>query len=160
MDIGTIALKSVQRRQFQNGDLREAWAESYPQLFDELDLAQARNQPQYHFYEWLSAIVLHHSTGYLSLVGKYQFGKHERKRAILEEVVSPETYRLIVDHPEFGTTQPPDLLMYAPDRSDYFFCEVKGPGDRLRSTQRDFFDALREVSGKPIHMLRLREHSL
>jgi hypothetical protein len=83
-----------------------------------------------------------------------------RTLVILADVVSPKTYGLIVDHPEFGTTQPPDLLMCAPDRSDYFFCEVKGPGDRLRSAQRAFFDALSEVSGKPIHMVRLREHAL
>ena len=32
--------------------------------------------------------------------------------------------------------------MHAPDLSDWFFCEVKGPGDRLRAEQEKKFGAL------------------
>ena len=34
-----------------------------------------------------------------------------------------------------GRAQAPDLLMYAEDLSDWFFCEAKGPRDRLRTSR-------------------------
>ena len=60
----------------------------------------------------------------------------------------------------FGSLQAPDLLMYAPDYSDWFFCEVKGPTDRLRSEQREYFEAIAELCGKKIGVLRFRELKL
>ena len=41
----------------------------------------------YHFIEWLAAIVLHYSTGYLALVSKYEFPRHRRKQRIVEELL-------------------------------------------------------------------------
>ena len=52
--------------------------------------------------------------------------------------------------------QGPDLLVYARDFSDRFFCEVKGPGDRLRPEQKSKLGALATVSGKPVRLLRLK----
>ena len=42
------------------------WAQRFPELFDADDrrLAEAQGPLGYHFYEWLAAIVLHHTTGY------------------------------------------------------------------------------------------------
>ena len=57
---------------------------------------------------------------------------------------------------ENGRAQPPDLLMYAQDLSDWFFCEVKGPGDRLRAEQLSKFEALAETSGKAVRLLHLK----
>lgn len=56
-----------------------------------------------------------------------------------------------------GEPQCPDLLVYAPDRSDWFFVEVKGPRDRLRPKQRDYFDELTSVTGRPWFVARLKE---
>ncbi len=55
-----------------------------------------------------------------------------------------------------GNTEQLILLMYAPDMSDWFFCEVKGPGDRLRSEQMSKFEALAEVSGEPVRLMHLK----
>ena len=55
--------------------------------------------------------------------------------------------------------QGPDLLMYAPDGGDFFFCEVKGPADDLRPKQVRFFDAITEATGRQIEVLRFRELS-
>ncbi len=40
----------------------------------------AENQPDYHFWEWLAAIVLYHATGYRALVEKYAYANHPRKQ--------------------------------------------------------------------------------
>jgi hypothetical protein len=46
--------------------------------------------------------------------------------------------------------------MYAEDRSDSFFCEVKGPRDRLRDEQRLKFELLAEMTSKPVRLLEFR----
>ncbi len=46
--------------------------------------------------------------------------------------------------------------MYAPDLTDWFFCEVKGPGDRLRAAQRTKFVAIAKLTGKPVRVLRFK----
>jgi hypothetical protein len=46
--------------------------------------------------------------------------------------------------------------MYAPDLSDWFFCEVKGPGDRLGVEQETKFKALAVMSVRPVRILRFR----
>lgn len=42
------------------------------------------------------------------------------------------------------------------DFSDWFFCEVKGPRDRLAPEQKHKFEALATVSGKPVRLLWLK----
>ena len=52
--------------------------------------------------------------------------------------------------------QCPDLLMYDPnDPSKWFFCEVKGPGDRLQRNQFDLFRRLRITGGKSVFVLSM-----
>jgi hypothetical protein len=46
--------------------------------------------------------------------------------------------------------------MYAPDLTDWFFCEVKGPRDSLRDEQCRKFKALADLSGKPVRLLRFQ----
>ena len=48
------------------------------------------------------------------------------------------------------------MLVYTPNRSDWFFCEVKGPRDKLRGAQAAFFRELSKRSGKPIRMVNIR----
>ena len=52
-------------------------------------------------------------------------------------------------------TQAPDLLVYKPDFSDWFFCEVKGGKDRLREEQESRFEILSALSKKPVYMIKI-----
>jgi hypothetical protein len=159
VEIGTVEIARSQRERWMSGRLAPEWARSFPQLFDADDLALAQG-PQgprgYHFIEWLAAIVLHHSTGYLALVSKYEFPRHRRKQRVVEQLLPPAVRAALRDRSEHGRAQPPDLLMYAPDLSDWFFCEVKGPGDRLGAEQEKKCRALARMSGRPVRILRFR----
>jgi hypothetical protein len=123
-------------------------------LFGQDDLAIARNQPQYHYFEWLAAIELWKRWGLLSLVEKYQFKGHVSAHAIFSSIV-PESVREILSGVKGRPhTQGPDLFVYDSSRSNWFFCEVKGPRDRLRPSQQALFDQLERASGKPIRLVR------
>jgi hypothetical protein len=147
----TLEFDREERECFRSGQLREEWAQRYRQLFDADDLRIARTQPDYHFFEWLAAVHFLESRGYLSLVEQYQFPSHQRKRLVLSRLVPPE----LVESIEHSSIQPPDLLVYAPDYSDWFFCEVKGPNDKITPRQETFFLQLEARSGKQICLLRL-----
>jgi hypothetical protein len=110
-------------------------------------------QPTLHFYEWLGAIVLHHTTGYCSLVEKYEFSRHARKQQVVAKLLPQPVHDLLRDRERFGRTQAPDLLMYADDLSDWFFCEVLGPRNTLQEAQIRKFDALAVISGRPVRLL-------
>ena len=93
--------------------LDAGWAQRFPELFDEQDVRTAENQPQYHFVEWLAAIVLHHATGFLALVEKYAYANHPRKQEIVAKLLPDDVLRVLRDRTEHGSIQGPDLLMYA-----------------------------------------------
>ena len=152
-EIGTFGFHPHQRDKFRDGSLASSWAKQYPQLFDDQDLRLSMSQNVYHFFEWLGAILLFNTTGYLSLVEKYEFKRHKRKQGILKQIMSSEVLDLIQNK----DTQCPDLLAYAPDRSGWFFCEVKGPGDRLTSAQKHYFGDLSRLTEKPIRIIKFRE---
>jgi VRR-NUC domain len=116
-----------------------------PGSFDDDDLRLANSQPAIHFYEWLGAIVLHHTTGYLSLVEKYEFATHPRKQQIVAQLL-PNPVRELLRDRTHGRAQAPDLLMYAGDLSDWYFCEIKGPRDRLRDEQIRKFRLLADMT--------------
>ena len=159
VEIGTVEIERAQKARWLSGRLAPEWKRIFPDLFDEDDLrlAQGPQGPMgYHFIEWMAAIVLHHTTGYLSLVSKYEFGNHPTKQSVVAQLLTPEIRAALRDRVEHGSAQPPDLLMYAPDLSDWFFCEVKGPGDRLRPQQQKKFRALAKISGKPVRILEFR----
>ena len=140
---------------FRSKELVINWARTYPMIFDDDDLRIAENQAElgYHFHEWLAAVLLYHSFGYFSLIEQYQFKKHKRKQAVLKELTQPNVIEFMGYHPEFGRVQCPDLLVYKPDMSDWYFCEVKGPKDRLREDQIKFFHELSQVSKKGIRVV-------
>ncbi len=131
------------------------WKLRFPELFDEHDVAIAETQPDLHFWEWLAAIVLYHTMGYRALIEKYAYPKHTWKQETVARLLPNDVQRVLRDRTEHGSTQGPDLLMYAPDLSDWFFCEVKGPRDHLRPAQVSKFEALAMVSGKPVRLLSL-----
>ncbi len=143
-----------QRDRFKSGELREQWAKDYPDIFDEKDMEIAKNQPKYHFYEWLAAVLIFHTYGYLSLIELCEFPTHKRKQDVLKHLVTEEVFKLVTDHkPCFGGVQCPDLLAYSPNYSDWFFCEVKGPGDKLKEPPLLLFKELARISGKPITVM-------
>lgn len=138
--------------QFRSEELYNQWAHNYPMLFDSDDLRIAISQASmgYHYYEWLSAILIYHTLGKYSLIEQYQFKSHQRKYDKLIKLTTIDAIDFIRSHPEFGEVQCPDLLVYEPDFSDWYFCEVKGPNDRLRETQIEFFMELSKRTNKPI----------
>lgn len=152
-----------QRARFRNGELSNEWYKQYPQIFDEDDLRITITQTRGHFFEWLSAIIIYQSTGYLSLVEKYQFKTSTRKSDILKMFVSSgkitrELCDLMINGKKygFGNSQCPDLFVYLPDGSDWYFCEAKG-ADVITSSQMKYFEKLSEVSRKKIQMMKFRE---
>jgi len=143
---------------FRSKDLVVEWARTYPMLFDDDDLRVAENQAHigYHFYEWLAAVLIYHSFGYLSLIEKYEFKTHPQKQQILRRLAPRQVVDFILHRKGYGRVQCPDLLVYLPDYSDWFFCEVKGPRDKLREDQVNLFNALAEISGKDIRLVEFR----
>ena len=153
LDLGEIRIDPRQLARWASGQLPREWHSRYPFLFDADDLRVADKQKTVHFFEWLAAVILHHTTGFHALVEKYEFVKsHARKKRVIEQLLAPELLEPVCDGRKGA--QCPDLLMFAPDLTDWFFCEVKGPTDRVRPTQQRVFDALAASSGKPIRLLR------
>lgn len=154
--IGTFPVTPQQRDCFVHGQLSQDWYNQYPAIFDKDDLRLAKSQPRNHFYEWLAAILIYHSTGYHSLVEKYQFTKdgHKRKQEIIERINSTGLHTALSLRADYGNVQCPDLLVYAPDLTDWYFCEVKAGQDRLRAKQELHFQALHELTGKPVKLVQ------
>jgi len=147
-----------QKLLFKSKSLIDDWYQKYPQLFDEDDLRIAKSQPQYHFFEWQAAIYMYETHGLLSLVEQYQFKNHKKKQILLDKILShaPRLVNFIRDHKKYGKRQCPDLLVYAPDFSNWFFYEVKSDSDELKPKQIEFFEALSEICGKPIRIIRFK----
>lgn len=146
------------RQKFRDGSLAPEWAVAYPMIFDHDDLRIAKTQAKhgYHYFEWLSAILLFHTTGMFSLVEKYTFRSHQRKRSIVERLCGDDTAQFLSKAAE-ARSQCPDLLVYRPDLSDWFFCEVKGPKDRIQKNQIAWFTELEAISGKKVFLIKLSE---
>ena len=117
--------------------LAAEWRASYPNLFDDDDLRLAIGQPENHFYEWLAAIHLSQRDGVHALVEKYAYENHARKVRLLRELLPPQAQEFLHHFRDRFGVQPPDLLLFRPDGSEYWFAEVKGPGDRLSERQRE-----------------------
>jgi hypothetical protein len=103
-EIGTVEIQRSQQELWRSGRLAPAWAHRFPELFDEDDLrlAQAQGHLGYHFCEWLAAIVLHHATGHLALVSKYEFRNHPRKQEVVQRLLAPGLRAAISDRYEAG----------------------------------------------------------
>ena len=153
-DIGKFKVNPRQRERFISGELWQEWSKKYPDLFDADDVRIVRNQPKYHFYEWLAAILIYHSTGYLSLVELYYTKTHKRKQSVLKKINSSSLNELIAGQ-RLSRVKFPDLLVYSPDFTDWFFCEVKGGGDRLPEVQEQSFRKLVKLTQKPVCLIHL-----
>ena len=159
----TVFYSKRQRERCKKRELLKEWYKQYPQIFDEDDFRITVDQPEGHYFEWLSAILIFHNSGYLSLVEKYQFKSHKRKHDILKQFASSgqrsaELYELIINGEKygFGRSQCPDLFVYLPDGSDWYFCEAKG-AEVTTLSQKKYFEKLSKVSGKKIQLMKFRE---
>jgi hypothetical protein len=157
VELGTIYSSQKQRELFKNGPLRQTWAKQYPQIFDFDDQRIAESQPNYHFFEWLCAVLFYNTFGYLSLLEQYEFKIHSEKQKKLATILPEPLVRFILDHKAHTGAQCPDLLVYAPDFSDWFFCEIKGPGDKIGNKQKALFEEIVNRTGKEIGLLCFRE---
>jgi hypothetical protein len=52
-------------------------------------------------------------------------------------------------------SQGPDLLCYNSDKTDWFFCEVKRKGDRLKQEQAIYFETIELLSGKEVFLVKI-----
>ncbi len=152
---GKILFTEEQRKRFRSGELVKEWSRIYKEIFDEDDLRITSKQKSYHFFEWLAAIVIYNTTGYLSLVEKYQFKNNRKKQKILRKLFSDE----IISEIRSTRVQAPDLLCYRPDFKDCFFCEVKGLRDKIRSVQKERFRELERLTGKGIFLIEFKKKS-
>jgi hypothetical protein len=158
----TFTYHSAQRERFRSGSLAEEWRSRYPEIFDQADLNLVRNQPLYHFFEWLSAVLIYEATGWLSLVESYTAGTHPNKRSKLRALVGDEIFEQL----DLQQSGQPDLFVYQPGTDQWFFCEVKGGPDKERDNQkawRNRFLALLErhkMKGARVRMIQLKEIKL
>jgi len=134
--------------------LARIWRSSYPLIFDDDDLRLALRQPQYHFVEWFAAVHLLHSQGLYSLVSKYAFENHARKRRVVLGLMSKGD--LMSLRPPSLRGQPPDLLVYRPGTSKFWFVEVKGPHDRDRAVQQEDQRRISALFRCPVDEIRVR----
>ena len=158
----TFSYTRAHRDGFKEGALLTRWAEQYPVLFDEQDISTATNQRHrgFHFVEWITAVLLYESTGYHSLVTKYQYAYHPKKHKIFRKLVSAELLNFIEERQKTDKTQCPDLFVYHPETMEWFFCEVKGPGDSYKPNQIAYFSELYQITKKPIKRVTLTEITL
>lgn len=133
--------------------LAEEWRASYPGLFDDDDLRLVRKQPQNHFCEWLAAVFLSHRDGVYCLVEKYAYQNHARKVKLLNELLSSQEREFLRTLVKMAGVQPPDLFLFRPDHSAYWFAEVKGPGDRLTDRQRASHQQITVRLGVPVELI-------
>jgi hypothetical protein len=152
--IGEFVITKKKKQAFKSGELWKEWVEHYPFLFDEIDRGYFETQSKYGYglVEALAAIFVYLSTGYISIAGSYCYENQAEKRDIVKGWVSLETWELINQTHEYHS-QPPDLFIYSPASKDYFFCEVKGPGDKIRDSQDKYFARLEEISGRPVYQI-------
>lgn len=156
MKLFQLSTTENQRILFKSGNLIKTWKDIYLDIFDEDDIRLAMSQGilGYKFYEWLSAITIYNTMGYLSLLEKYEFPKHKRKHQIFKSLVPDNVFEFIMSKKE-KRSQCPDLLCYSKDKADWFFCEVKGKGDVFKHDQLKYFESIELLSGKEIFFIKI-----
>ena len=136
-ELWQMPYSKLQRDRFRDGSLRDTWFARYHGCcFDDDDLRIAANQPQNHFFEWLAAINVYNAMGLHALVEKFESKHtHPRKFEIFEKLMGPDTLKFVLDYgtDDFGGTGCPDLLLYQPDLSDWFFCRDQGTHGSLHA---------------------------
>lgn len=156
-ELPPLVLAEAEYTAWRAGRIAPDWCAALPNVFDDDDLRLARKRWSHgrHYFEWAAARHLHAQNGWYVLVAKYEFRNHKRKRAIVERMLTPAVLEVVRGRTP-GRAQAPDLLVYAPDESDFYFCEVKGPGDTLRDAQLQKFARLAALTRKRVRILRCK----
>lgn len=152
-----LPFSEAQRDLFRSGELRERWFTQYQGVcFDEADLEIARNQPKNHFFEWLGAVFWNNALGWNCAVEKFEYSYHPSKFASFRRVVPADVRQFVSEEKSaaFGETQCPDLLVFEPTGSDWFFCETKGEKEGFTTHQIAYFKSLSERTNKRIKVVR------
>ena len=145
-----------EREQFRSGVLVRQWAEQYPFLFGPEEVAAALSSSGKRsgsFFEWVSAVRLYEAQGYYSLVRDYASSLQSGKKGVVSELCGKVATGFMAAAP--AKMQFPALLVYRPDLSEWFFCDVKGPGDIVRKSEGIFFPRLAEETGVGIFLITL-----
>lgn len=140
---------------WRSGEIAGSWHVEYPLLFKDSDWRTIRNQYAlgYHFGEWFSARHFWNA-GHRVLIEKYVFpGSHREDFAIAERLLGKEA--LLYLKGKARQCQPPDLLVYLPDFSSFFFAEIKLESDVLREEQRVYFDEVEKLCGCEVWIVKL-----
>ncbi|SRR6266702_5125816 len=159
----TVSLRFVydvsQRQRFRNLELIEEWYSKYNGiLFDDVDyeiVTRTQHQRNYHFLEWASAVMLYETTGFMTLLEKYEIvTKHKMKNQILRSIMPTEIYEYIIGN---GTGLP-DIFAYNINKNCkyWFFCEIKGK-DSLSDKQVQRINDLYNFTKKPVYILEMLE---
>ena len=143
------------RERFRTGELGEEWVKRYPDLFDSDDvrILTTEHQRKYHFFEWLSSVLLYESTGYISLMEKYCAKSHPRKIKLFSELVPGEAFDFLMSAPSGH----PDLFSFHPQTGEWFFSEVKGATDTLKGNQIDMHGQLEAMTDRRVRIIQLDE---
>ena len=143
------------REKFRTGELGEEWRKRYPELFDSDDfrILTTEHQRKYHFFEWLSSVLLYESTGYVSLMEKYCTKSHPRKISLFSELVPKAVFNYLMKTPSGH----PDLFSHDPQTGEWFFSEVKGATDTLKDNQILMHKQLQEMTGRSVKIIQLDE---
>lgn len=145
-----------ERERFTAGHLIRQWAAKFPFLFDDQDVDRAlasQTKGRGRFFEWAAAVRLFEARGYHCLVKDYASPLDPRKQELVRQLAGEELAGSLTD--ATGKALFPDLLVYTPDHSEWFFCEVKAPGDVVRKAEETAFPALAEKTLKPIYLVTL-----
>ncbi len=135
--------------------LARHWHRRYPRLFDADDLRLTESQPKNHFKEWLAAIHVFRRDGAYSLIEKYNVKRaHPRKRPIFERLVSARQ-RSVLDA-ICSHVQPPDLFVFRPGSTVFWFAEVKGEGEPTSDKQIASHRLIERRLGVPVELIEVR----
>jgi hypothetical protein len=108
----------------------------------------------------LPQFIPYHQHGVHCLEEKYVFLNHPRKVALFHSVLSEHQRDKLRNVCSAFRVQPPDLLLYTPDRQRFWFAEVKGPGDRLSKKQRKSHGEITRRLSVPVDVINVRILSL
>jgi len=146
------------REKFRTGELGEEWVRRYPVLFDidDVRILRTEHQRKYHFFEWLSSVLLYESTGYVSLMEKYCAKSHPKKIDLFSELVPREVFEFLMSAPSGQL----DLFSFHPQTKEWFFSEVKGGRDTLKDNQASMHDQIEAMTDRRVRIIQLDEMKL
>ena len=148
------------RNEYMQGNLWNQWMSEFPQIFKIEENAWAPNQYNggYGFFEMLTAILIYKAVGFLSLTEYCKPNKHPQDITLMKKMLDDDLYKFSLgDLTYIGhKPQPPDLFCFAPDYSDWFFCEVKGNQDRFRNYQLEYFRDMQKRTGGKVYLCKLK----